>query len=107
MVLHHVTKRPHRVVKLAAIARPEVLGHRDLNSVDASAAPQIGHGEVREPQVLDLDHRLLAEEVIHEQDLPLVEDLTEASVQLPSRLQVVPERLLHRNPGISEQAEGI
>ena len=70
-------------------------------------SPQIGHGKVREPQVLDLDHRFLAQEVINQENLPLVEDLTQAGIELPRRGQVVPEWLLKRDPGVPEQSGGI
>src|SRR5690242_15109494 len=103
VVLDHVAQRADGIVEPAAALDAEVLGHRDLHGRDARALPQLGQRQVGEPQVFQLDDRLLAEEVIDAQDLALVQQPVQPGVQLVGRGQVVAERLLDRGPALAQQ----
>jgi hypothetical protein len=69
VVLDHVPQRADRVVELTASLDAEVFGHSDLHGRDGPAIPQLGQRDVGEPQVLQPDDGLLAQEVIRAQDL--------------------------------------
>ena len=103
MVLDHVAQRADGVVEPAAALDAEVLGHRDLHAGHALAVPQLGQRQVGEPQVFQLDDRLLAEEVIDAQDLALAQQPVQPGVQLAGRRQVAAERLLDRDPAVAQQ----
>jgi hypothetical protein len=49
-----VAQRADRVVEVAAVLDPEVLGHRDLDRLEVVPAPQRLEHRVREAQVEDL-----------------------------------------------------
>jgi hypothetical protein len=70
------------VVEPAAALDTEIFGHRDLHAGHALAVPQVGERDVGEAQVLELDDRLLAEEVIDAQDLALAQQPVQPGVQL-------------------------
>lgn len=61
MVLHDVAKRSHRVVELAAVLDPEVLGHGDVDLGDALTVPQLRQAVVGEAQVLQFLDGLFAQ----------------------------------------------
>ena len=103
VVLDHVAQRADGVVEPAAALDAEILGHRDLHAGHALAVPQLGQRQVGEPQVLQLDDRLLAEEVIDAQDLALAQQPVQPGVQLAGRRQVVAERLLDRDPAVAQE----
>jgi hypothetical protein len=67
VVLDDVAQRADGVVERTAVLDPEVLGHRDLERIDVSAVPHRLEDRVREAQVGDVHHRLLAEEVVDAQ----------------------------------------
>ena len=98
VVLDDVAQRSDRVVEAPAVGDAEVLGHRDHHVRDVGAVPDRFQQRVREAQVGDVHHRLLAEEVVDPVDLRLVEDLEELVVQLASAGGVVAERLLDHDP---------
>ena len=99
VVLHHVAQRADRVVEAAPVLHPEVLGHRDLHAGHVVPVPHRLEELVGEPDVLDVEHRLLAEEVVDPQDLVFGRGGGQVGVELARRGQVVAERLLHRHPG--------
>jgi hypothetical protein len=103
VVLDHVAQRADGVVERSAALDAEVLGHRDLHAGHALAVPQFGQRHVGEPQVLQLDDRFLAEEVIEAQDLALAQQPVQAGVQFAGRRQVVAERLLDRDPAVTQE----
>lgn len=98
MVLHDVAQRSHRVVELAAVLDPEVLGHGDVDLGDALAVPQLRQAVVGEAQVLQFFDGLFAQKVVHAQDLVFVEHRAQPGVEVARRFQVVAERLLDRHP---------
>jgi hypothetical protein len=100
VVLHHVAQGSNRVVEAAAVLDAEVLRHRDLDVVDVLAIPDRLEDRVRESQVEDVHHRLLAEEVVDPQELGLVEVLMELLVELARRVEVVAEWLLDDDEGL-------
>jgi hypothetical protein len=75
------------------------LRDRDLHVIDVAVVPERLEKSVAEPEDEDVLDRLLAEIVIDAEDLPLVEDGVEASVQLARRFQIVPERLFDDDAG--------
>ena len=94
MIDHDVAQRPDRIVEVAAVLDPEVLGHRDLDGRDVVPVPdRLQHG-VREPQVDDLLGPHLAEVVVDPEELGLVHVLVELFRQSVRGGQIVPERLL-------------
>ncbi len=100
VVLHDVANRADRVVEAAAIVDAEVLGHRDLDRGDVLAVPdRLEHG-VREAQVHDVLHGLLAQEVVDPEEALLGEDRGQAPVEIARRREVGPERLLDDEPAL-------
>src|SRR5579875_3601119 len=104
VILHHVTQRPDGVVEPAAVFHAEILGHRDLDGGHALAVPQLCEPDVGEAQVLQLDDRFLAEEVVDAQDLVLGQHLVQPVVEGAGGCQVVTERFLHGDPCAVQQA---
>ncbi len=84
-------------VKAAAVLHPEILGHRDLHAGDVVPVPHRLEKLVSEPDVLQVQHRLLAEEVVDAQDLVFGEVAAQVGVELARGGQVMAERLLHRD----------
>ena len=76
MVLHDVAQSADAVVELAPVVDAEVLCHGDLDFGDDVAMPQLDQREVAEAQVLQFDDRLLAQEVVHPEDLVLLQQRT-------------------------------
>ena len=99
MVLDDVAQRTHRVVESPPVLDSEVLRHRDLDAVHVAAVPHRLEDRVREPQVDDVHHRLLAEEVVDAHDLRLLEHLVQLLVELARRGEIVAERLLDHEAG--------
>ena len=106
VVLHDIPQCSHRVVEAAAILHAEVLGHGDLDTLNAVPVPQGLDDGVGEPEEQDVHGRLLAQEVIDAQDLPLIEQFAQLGVQLAGGRQVVAERLLDDDPRLRGQAGG-
>ena len=65
--------------------------------------PQLGQRQVAEAQILQFDDRLLAQEVVHPQDLVLVQHRMQPGVEFARRRQVVAEWLFHRDAGVLQQ----
>src|SRR4029077_2499899 len=99
MVLDHVAEATDLVIEPAPPLDAEALRHRDLDRLDVLAVPQGLEHLVREPEVHDVLHRLLAQEMVDPEDLVLTEDREQVVIELASRGQVVPERLLDHYPG--------
>ena len=99
MVLDHVAEAPDLVIEPAPTLDAEALRHRDLDRLDVLTVPQGLEHLVGEPEVHDVLHRLLPQEMIDPEDLVLTEDREQVVVELARRGQVVPERLLDHHPG--------
>ena len=102
-----LSQRAHCVIEPAAISHAEVLRHRDRMASTLARRHNSAMAKFANRRYLDLDHRLLTQEVVHEQKLPFIEHLVQAGAQLLCGCEVVPERLLHRHVRIPEQADGI
>ena len=100
MVLHDVTKATDTVVEAAPVIDAEALRHGDLDAAHVIAIPQwLEHG-IGEPQVKDVLHGELSEEVVDPVELRLVQNRAESPVELLRRLEVVTERLLDHDTRI-------
>ena len=104
MVDDDVAESTDGVVEVAAILDAEVLGHRDLHRGDEVAVPHGLEQHVREAQVDDLLGTHLPEVVVDAQELALVDVLVQLPREVSSRVQVVPERLLHDHASVRRQA---
>ena len=91
---HDVAQRPDRIVEVAAVLDPEVLGHRDLDCRDVVPAPDGLEHRIREPEEDDLLGPHLPEVVVDPEELGLVDVLVELFRQSVRGGQVVTERLL-------------
>ncbi len=100
----HVAVGARAVVEAAARADVERLGDVDLHVSDVGAVPDRLEEAVGEAQREDVLGGLLAEEVIDPEDLALGEDLVDGVVERSRRLQVGPERLLHDDSRVRDQA---
>ena len=98
VVLDHVPRRAHPVVIPRPAAGADVLGHGDLDMVHVVRVPQRLEQLVREAQRQDVLHRLLAQVMIDPEHRVLREHRLHNVVQLPGRVQVMPERLLDHHP---------
>ena len=106
VVLHDVADRPDAVVERAAALDAEVLGERDLDRLDVLPAPHRLEEGVREAEVHDVLHRLLAQEVVDPEDPLLGEDRGQARVELPRGVEVGAERLLDHEPRVLRERGG-
>ncbi len=106
VVLDHVAQTAHRVVEGAAVRDVEVLGEGDLHVVHVGAVPDRREQCVGEPGDHQALHRTVAEEVVHAQQMGVVEVGGELVLELPRGVQVVAERLLHHQPGVPVEALG-
>ena len=94
MVLEHVPQDARALVERRAVADADRLGHRDLHVVDVAVVPHRLEDAVGEAQDEDVLDGLLAEVVIDPIDLLLGKHREQNAVELPPRLEVVPEGLL-------------
>ncbi len=100
VVLHHVPQCPHHVVEGPAVVDAEVLGEGDLHAFNVLAVPDRCQQRVGEAQVGQVQHRLLAEEVVDPQDLLLLQQAVQPLVQVPGRGGIVAEGLLDQDVGV-------
>jgi len=103
VVLDHVTQRTHRVVEGAPVLDAEVLGQGDLHSGHMLAIPHRLEQRIGESEEMDVQHRLLAQEVVDAQDLVLGEHLVQLGVEGPCGGQVTAEGLLDHHPAVFGQ----
>ena len=75
MVRHHVAQRARHIVEPAARADIDSLRDRYLHMVDVVAVPDRLEQAVGEAQDQDVLDRLLAEIVVHPEDLVLARDI--------------------------------
>ena len=100
----HVAEGARRLVERGAGPDLEGFGNVDLDVGDVLPVPDGLEQAVREAKRKDVLGRLLAEEVVDAEDLPLVEHLLHHSVERLGALEVGAERLLHDDPGPLREA---
>ena len=88
----------------AAAFDAEFLRHRDLHVLDVGAVPDRLDERVGKPEVEQVLHRLLAEEVIDAVDGVFVEHLVQRAVDRLRARQVPAERLFDDDPRIGSAA---
>ena len=98
VVLDDVARRADAVVVAGATAEADVLGHGDLHVVDVVGVPDRLEELVGEAQRQQVLHGLLAEVVVDAEHRLLGEDLVHDPVELNRALEVVAERLLDDHP---------
>src|SRR5271169_293418 len=98
MVRHHVAQRAGDLVKISAALDPDGFGGSNLHVIYMVAIPQRLEDRVRKPQRHDVLDRLLAEEMIHAEDLRLVEDLEDAGVERLGGSKITAKRLFDNDP---------
>ncbi|MEZ5184077.1 MAG: hypothetical protein R2702_19760 [Acidimicrobiales bacterium] len=99
----HVAVGAGRLVEPGAGAEREGLGHVDLHVVDVVSVPDGLEQAVGEAEGEDVLGRLLAEEVVDAEHLLLAEHLVHRGVQDPRRAEVHAEGLLHDHPGALDE----
>jgi hypothetical protein len=103
VVDHDVANGADRVVEAAAIRDTEVLGHRDLNAVDAVAIPDGLEDRIGEAQEEDLRQPHQTQEVVDAVELVLSDVLVDLPSELACGFEVVSEWLLDDDPrGLGE-----
>ena len=85
MVDDHVAQGADRVVEVATVLDPEVLGHRDLDRLDVVPVPHRLEHRVGEPEVQDLLDPHLPEVVVDAEELRLVDVLVQLLGECASR----------------------
>jgi hypothetical protein len=103
VALDHVPQRARAVVVAGAVLEGEVLVVDDLHAVDVRGVPHRLEEPVGEAQPEDVQHRALAEEVVHPVHVVLRHEPREELVEAPGGLAVGPERLLHDEAGAGGQ----
>ena len=98
VVLDDVARGADGVVVAGPGADADVLGHGDLDMVHVALVPQRLEHRIGEPQRQDVLHRLLAQVVIHSEDIIGTHDPTHQGVELTGTGAVVPEGLLDDDP---------
>ena len=107
MVLHDVAQRADLLVEAPAPLDAEVLSHGDLDPGDVVAVPRRFQEGVGEPEHQQVQHLLLAEEVVDAEHALLVEAGQDVVVELARRREVTAERLLeHHAPAARDAAVG-
>jgi hypothetical protein len=98
VVLNDVADDAGLVVELAAPFDAEAFGERDLDVLDVVPVPDRFEKRVREPEVQEVLHRLLAEVMVDPEDVVLRERAAKNLIELAGRGEIVPERLFHDDP---------
>ena len=96
---HHVPEGARLLVERTPGADREGLGDVDLDVVDVLPVPDGLEQPVGEPEGQDVLGRLLPEEVVDAEHLVLVEDLLHGGVQPLGAAEVGTEGLLHDDAG--------
>ncbi len=104
MVLHDVAQRTDLVVELATTFDTEVLEHVDGDRLDEVTVPQRFENRVGESEDQDVEHRLLAEEMIDPVDALLGVMGLHRLVELARALEVATEGLLQHDAAAIQPA---
>src|SRR5580692_9146520 len=97
MVLNHVADGPGLIVEASASLYSEVLGHRDLDTVDVVAVPEGFHKSIGETECEYVVHCAFSEVMIDTEYVGFRENTKQNFIQLLRRGKIVPEGLLHNN----------
>src|SRR5687767_8966751 len=95
MVLHDIADGSGLIVEAAAAGDVEFLRHRDLYEVDVIAIPDRLEKRIREPEVQQVLHRLLAEEMIDAKNVLFREISAQRGIQRLRGRQVASERFFN------------
>src|ERR1700740_2322788 len=95
MVLNYVADGPGLIVEASASLYSEVLGHRDLETLDVVAVPEGFHKSIGETECEHVVHCTFSEIVIDAENVGFLENTKQNFIQLLCRGKIVPERLLH------------
>src|SRR6185503_2921534 len=93
----HVAQRASLLVERTATFNAERLRRGDLHMINVVPVPNRLEDSVAKPENQNVLHRLFAEIVIDAKHLVLVKHSIYLMIQLPSRIQIVTERLLNHN----------
>ncbi len=106
MALDHVAQGAGAVVVAGAALQGEVLVEDDLDLFDVLAVPHRLQEGVGEAQAQDVQHRRLAQEMVHPVDVVLRDQGRQGPVQVAGGLFAGTERLLHDQPGPGRHLAG-
>ena len=104
MILEDIPNGTNFLVEAAAAAHAELFRHRDLHALDVLRVPDRFQKRVGEPEVEDVLHRLLAQEMIDAVDRRLGKRFVEHRVQRFRRGEVSTERLFHDHAALRGDA---
>ena len=99
VALDHVPQGAGAVVVAGAALQGEVLVEDDLHLFDVLPVPDRFQEGVREAQAQDVQHRRLAQEMVHPVDVVLRDQRRQGLVQVAGGLLAGAERLFHDQPG--------
>ena len=99
VALDHVAEGAGAVVVAGPALQREVLVEDDLHLLDVLPVPDRLQEGVREAQAQDVQHRGLAQEVVHPVDVVLGDQRGQGPVEVPGGFLAGAERLLHHQPG--------
>ena len=99
VALDHVAEGAGAVVVAGAALQREVLVEDNLDLFDVLPVPHRLQEGVREAQAQDVQHRRLAQEVVHPVDVVLRDQRRQGFIEVPGGLLAGTERLLHDQPG--------
>ena len=105
MVLHDVANRTDFLIEFAAALDAEFLGHRDLHAFDVVPVPDRLEKGIREAEIEQVLHRLLAEIVVDAKDRRFGKNTVQAGVERLGRCEIATERLLHDDTGSPRAVE--
>ncbi len=98
VALDHVPERAGGIVVAGAAFQGEVLVKDDLHLFDVVPVPDRFQECVREAEAQDVEHRRLAQEVVHPVDVVLRDQRRQGLVEVAGGILTGPERLFHHQP---------
>src|ERR1700722_4563612 len=101
VVLTYVADGPGLIVEASTSLYSEVLGHRDLYTLDVVAVPEGFHKSIGETECEHVVHCAFSEVMIDAEYVGFLENTKQNLIQLLRRGKIVPEWLFHNNPATS------
>ena len=98
MVGHHVTQGTRFLVKTPAGPDPDRFGRGDLHVINMITIPNRLKDAVGKAQRQDTLDRVFSQKMVDPENLIFAQRPQKAGIQITSRLQAVPERLLYDDP---------